>query len=397
MSGLLAVSSTTTARALAKLEELAELLVEHRQSARRSVGRGLASNAGYAILFAALFQAKAEERFAEAAGRELQDAAGFADVPSRGLFSGLAGLRAAAAYAEKLWPKFGRLAAQCDSYIGAELSTIPEVVEMDTYDLISGWAGTRAALALEGGCNPDMYVESLLALFDSGEGRWRTRNRFFPDRASRNIIGVAHGVVGPLTIIALTTKPDPATVARVVVHARKVAELAITENNAVGWPQWIGHNEIYRPMTTWCYGSAGIAAALFAVGKWARDEWLCEVAISSLASIDHRSAAALPDAALCHGIMGTVACYASVAANSSGHAFEVAIDDLVNLAIDRLAAEGNSITVRSNNDSRLAFGELDGLAGVCLMLATLLYDIDSSWMRLHGLLPLPHSSKSGCT
>lgn len=354
--------------------------------------RGLAGPAGTALAFGALGDSTGDARYWDAANRQLAAAARADDVPSIGLFSGISGLRAVAAIFSRSAPHLQKLVDQCDAYVESKLPALDDVrvADMDAYDLISGWSGARLARCVLGPKNPDRLV-GLLAWLMADDDRWCKVHPLRKDDPPENDIGLAHGIAGALAAIALTTTDVQSDLRSLL--ERQAAQLVshcFRNNGSIGWSFCLqATTEPMRP--AWCYGGAGVAAALYSVARLLGDKTLETFSLDALEGV----AALAPsdwghrDFAICHGTLGNALVLASVGAASQRPSLLTATGRAIEYALDGLERDGGAcFGLDFDMQVRDLPGELDGAAGIALALLTLCGDTDSIWLRLHALMPL---------
>jgi lantibiotic biosynthesis protein len=354
--------------------------------------RGLSGHAGFAMLYAALGELTGQERFAAAMHGSLRKAALADDRPPIALFSGISGLRAAAALAVRAEPRYSKLVAQCDAFVDAQLPQRPSKGQTyGTYDLIEGWSGARLARGVAGPAAADRLVEFIVWALDDPE-RWRCAHPLRPADPPVHDLGLAHGVAGMLAALSLTLDPldGPAAVAATRAM-RELCDLRVDIGSHAAWPPAAPaeRQTVYR--SAWCYGACGVIAAIHntASGLHDRDSAaFAEDAMHALAA-QTTDSWSLEGEALCHGLMGNALCFASIASVAdSADLWSVALG-VADAAVDSLDANGGRCWARDLSKGYYdAVGLLDGVCGIALALLTLSGDADSSWMRLLGLRPI---------
>ncbi|MFI9722224.1 lanthionine synthetase C family protein [Streptomyces sp. NPDC052396] len=209
-------------------------------------------------------------------------------------------------------------------------------VSIGTYDAISGLAGLGAHL-LDDPCRFGVLAEVLTTLTGL-TAPLRVNGRVLPGwwtaqfqeglapatvETGHANAGLAHGVPGPLALLALAREAGvtvPGQDAAIQVLARWLMDIRQDGEDGPWWPRTMvlgpGGEVVPRESApgrpSWCYGTAGIARALYLAGR-ALDsaEWR-EAAVAALraalsgARRAHGGPAAdrLKDAGLCHGWSG---------------------------------------------------------------------------------------------
>ncbi|MEU9116770.1 lanthionine synthetase C family protein [Streptomyces sp. NPDC048483] len=317
---------------------------------------------GTALLYGEL--ARTDDTWRPVAHRHLAAAGrAMASAPGRGLFSGPAALLAAAQTCAGREGHYGSLRRGLATWVaedqterlGAFRARAREGgtgVDWAAYDLINGLSGT-ARLLLDSAADPaerGPAVESaltaslhhLVALtepirVDGHEvpGWWVPAELQISDRDRADYprgdfnLGMAHGISGPLAVLCSAYEAG-----REVPGAREAIEriakwlLGWTLRDEAGayWPARAGWDEelaARRPAalftrTAWCYGTPGVAAALFrAGGALGRPRWR-EAAVDALRAALRRDEArwAIEGPTVCHGYAGLLRVVARVAAAS---------------------------------------------------------------------------------
>ncbi|WP_239396632.1 lanthionine synthetase C family protein [Frankia sp. CiP3] len=216
-------------------------------------------------------------------------------------------------------------------------------------------------------------------------GWWATGS---PDRrasarwnAGHAGFGMAHGVAGPLALLAITKRQGITTAGHVDALHTIVTWLdqwRRGQRRTDWWPEVIDHNELrtgsaarpgpHRP--SWCYGSPGIARAehlaALAIGDQQRVSNAVETLIGCLTD-DHRLAQ-LTDAGLCHGWAGLLLTAHRAAADTSTGELSAAL---------RAAQAHMHRYLRGKGDPTTA-GLLDGATGIALAHSALEITSDSA-------------------
>jgi hypothetical protein len=351
--------------------------------------RSLAGSAGYALAFFSLGAALQDERFIQAGHAFMRTAARVDDVPREGLFDGISGLRAVAALASGLEPGYAGLVAQCDAFLARRPALACEKpLDFSAFDIISGACGARLARCVNGPAGADEGTAYLLWLLQEPERLACVH----PVRGGEPSIdyGVAHGVAGILSTLALTLDdPEPH---RMLISraAHDLALRAEPEGGAIWWPYASTRNEAHMRMA-WCYGTPGVAAALYNVGSFLNEESLVSLAVAAIEGLIHTNNAdgLIDEPVLCHGTVGNALCVASVAARTGRRTHWQIAQRYVTEALAELASTAWRVYARQDDGNKYETHDfIVGTAGVVTGLLTLTGDCDPAWMRLFGLQPL---------
>ncbi|MFC8797141.1 lanthionine synthetase C family protein [Promicromonospora sp. NPDC057138] len=205
------------------------------------------------------------------------------------------------------------------------------------YDLIRGLTGLGVALRRIG--NLDLLHDVLTYLVRLTEPMgslpgWWCRNgpsRDQPDPAGgHSNHGLAHGITGPLSLLALTHLDGLHVDGQTDAISRVLSWLDIWEQQTIAgsvwWPQTLIRTDLERGALvqrgpgrpSWCYGTPGIARALQlaarAVGDTARQRRV-ETAFTACIS-DPAQTGRFIDRGLCHGTAGLLATSRRIAADA---------------------------------------------------------------------------------
>lgn len=244
----------------------------------------------------------------------------------------------------------------------------PEYAEYAEYDLIRGLTGLGVVLRRLG--DHDLLSDVLTYLIRLTEPvgslpGWWCRNgprRDQPQPAGgHSNHGVAHGITGPLALLALTHRDglhvDGHTEAMNRILSWLDAWQQHTISGSAWWPRTLTRSDLDRGAPTqtgpgrpsWCYGNAGITRALqlaaIALADTDRQHHAETTFIDSIT--DTAQTELLTDQGLCHGTAGLLA---------SGR--RIAADALAPIPLDRLHALHHATATTGE-----PAGFLDGRAG----------------------------------
>lgn len=243
------------------------------------------------------------------------------------------------------------------------------------YDLIRGTTGLTRLLLARRAAHPQLLDEALSCLIGLLEplpppaqggtplpGWWSpsgpradSRADYAQGRGHLNF-GIAHGISGTLAVLAAAHK-EGVRVPGLGRAVTGIAELLLARRTASGgWPAWLTvphYTEDLPPEPTrsaWCYGTPGVACALYRAGEALdRADWR-QTAVDAMAC-ELAQPRRVTDSGLCHGWSGLLH-LAGVLGHASGD--------------PRLAAHSDGLAARvlENYDPRLPFGfRTDGPSG----------------------------------
>ena len=259
-----------------------------------------------------------------------------------GLYGGLSGLGFAAWMLSRRGTRYRQLLSSVEDAL------LPEVVELaDTlyrqeqdvsvgqFDVISGLGGVGAYLLFrqeEKGASDALrsVLRALVTLTTEEEGvpRWHTPAHLIADETMARIysdgnlnLGLAHGIPGPLALMALALRSGVVvdglaeTVNRL---ASWLGQQRIDDAWGANWPTVVplapagpdGAVAVSRPVevsrTAWCYGSPGIARALWLAGEALDHPGHRELAVEAMQAVYSRplDARRIDSPTFCHGVAG---------------------------------------------------------------------------------------------
>lgn len=420
------VDAGTRARAVAVVADLAERLadpglVAERASApdnTRSVPGGpripiwdpMSMTDGYpalALLYAELAHTDSAYRWV-AHDYLTRAAAVAAQAQTVGLYSGYVALAFAASRAARRPGEYAKLLAPIDEHLAAWVPARlrPEWERIEAgragttflaYDVIGGVTGLGRHLLDRDVESARPIVEEILtylvALAEpfAGEpaalpGWWvpeTPHGEPVDGYGGHGNLGLAHGVAGPLALLALAWQAG----VRVPGQDEAMERIAgwmldwhrIDEGGAY-WPGWVQREDLAvrssdlpRGRSAWCYGVPGVARALQLAGMALdRPEWhrfAVEALRGTLTLPDERHG--VQDAGLCHGWTGLLHLTRLVARDADDAELAGAADRLADRALDMYdpqAPFGFRAATQQEGETLDQPGFLEGAAGIALAL-----------------------------
>jgi hypothetical protein len=337
------------------------------------------------------------------------------------IFSGLSGIAFSArllgqgcGYRHLLSVLDGQIAAACLSQAAGLRGQSGVPVSM--FDLISGLSGVTAYLLPpgQGGLTHPALQHALRALagLTLAEGpvpAWRTPSHLLhdEDQVRRYPLGnlncgLAHGSPGPLAVMALAAMHG--------VEAEGLAQaicqlaqwlLSHRHDDAAGlnWPTVVPLADEGRGLyaasagetsrSAWCYGSPGIARALWLAGRALADDDLCKTAVQVMEAVYRRPAAErrIDSPTVCHGVAGLLQITLRFADDTQLPVFADAAADLTDQILtcvdpDRPMGIANVEPAGNLVDQP---GFLDGATGVALVLLAAATEQEPAWDRVLAL------------
>nr|WP_179419278.1 lanthionine synthetase C family protein [Streptomyces sp. TLI_235] len=338
-----------------------------------------------------------------------------------GVFGGLSGVAFAAEllrdgrhYRNLRGVLDGRIAVAC--LARAALLPGRGGVPVSAFDLISGLSGIAAYLLPPGTDRPPHpalphVLRALvgLALADGAPPAWYTPAPLLHDEEQARSYplgnlncGLAHGIPGPLALMALASgqgvEVDGLTPA-VRVLARWLLSHREDDEAGPNWPAVVPlvHGEpgltegrAGRPTrNAWCYGSPGIARALWLAGRALDDEELRRTAVETMEAVYRRPVheRLIESPTLCHGIAGLLQVTLRFARDTGSPVFTEAAADLAEQILARVDPERPMGIAAVEPGGNLVDqpGFLDGASGVALVLLAAATHREPVWDRVLAL------------
>ena len=388
-----------------------------------TIGQGYA---GLAVLWAYLDQCFPEQDWDLTGKRHLTLAARGAEngpTPPPGLFSGLSGLAFSAYQLSRDGARYGRLLATLDETISQAAIVLahtvraqPNGVTVGQFDAISGLSGIGAYLLCRSRQPTAAHAlrevtEALVYLTGEEHGlpRWHTPAHLLWSEGKEayphgNLnCGLAHGVPGILVFLALAHNaavdvPDlPQAISRT---AEWLCANRFDDDWGVNWPTAVpliatGANLRGAPAPTapdgpsrcaWCYGSPGIARALWLAGEALDRDDYRDLAIAAMEAIFRRPVPErrIGSPTFCHGVAGLLAITLRFASETGLPVFFEQSRVLVRQILDHyrpdtmLGFRNLEIPDREIDQP----GLLEGSPGIALVLLAAATNVEPTWDRL---------------
>jgi hypothetical protein len=269
--------------------------------------------------------------------------------PTYSMYSGLGGLALTALYLSRQGTRYRKLLASIEAallrlvVIAAKSLRANHGVSVSTFDVISGLSGVGGYLLLRRADSRHKSVlkavlRSLVALTEEEGGlpRWHTPPRYISDENSRQLYphgnlncGLAHGIPGPLALLSIAATAG-VTVEGQREAIRRVAawlyQYHMDDQWGLNWPTAVpigpegypprppliakdereGPAACWPSRAAWCYGSPGIARALWLAGQALNEVGYQELAVAAMEAVYRRpvSARQIDSPTFCHGVAG---------------------------------------------------------------------------------------------
>jgi hypothetical protein len=336
---------------------------------------------------------------------------------SAGLYDGLAGLALAAWTLSHGGVRYRRLLSALDETLlpmsvglASALAADGDGLPFHDFDVISGVSGVGAYLLSRAESDEPAaalraVLLSLVALTEPDDGlpRWRTPAEALPATSwgdhypyGNLNCGLAHGIPGPLALMALALR------AGVVVDGLREAidrtagwlgHKRSDDEWGANWPSAIPLGEDGRPhgpgepsRSAWCYGSPGVARALWLAGEALEDDAYRALAVEAMEAVYRRPipVRAIDSPTFCHGIAGLLQITLRFANDTRLPVFRDAAAALTEQLVGLYEPE-SALGFRSHEPGGRLIdqpGLLDGAPGVALVLLAAATSVEPTWDRL---------------
>ncbi|MEV5974863.1 lanthionine synthetase C family protein [Streptomyces sp. NPDC051921] len=332
-------------------------------------------------------------------------------VGTLGLFAGLTGVAFTTSYLARGGQRYRTLLGGIDDSLYTRIprhlpAVTGEGLAVGTYDLVSGWTGVAAYLhSRPTGPARDRALHTVLAwLVDlsravDGVPAWHTPHALVTDESLRDRYrsavancGLAHGITGPLALLALAHADGPIGAGHTDAIRRTASWLAahqVGDARGGAFPSVVplGEDSGEAPPSrdAWCYGSPGVARALWLAGTALGDADLTRTAVSAMRAVLRRPVAErrIDSPGFCHGIAGLLQVTLRFAADTG----DEEIGDGARRLVDQLLGEYRpeapfgfrSVEPDGTREDRS--GLLEGAAGAALALLAAVTLEPPAWDR----------------
>lgn len=377
-------------------------------------------NAGVALLYGQLDRCFPGESWGDDAHAHIIAAARFLErSPVLGsysaLFGGLSGFCLATELVSQEGQRYQRLLSTLDRLLAESLTATDDAVDgspsgvtFSDYDLISGPTGVaRYLLTRKHDPTLSALLESLVARLMVLSNQDNGRLGFFiaPDRltSSHHIavcsegcidVGLAHGVAGPLALMSLAYM-NGARLPQMDSAIRNLANWLVDHRLddcwGVGWPSIVrpesdGGWSALPTRCAWCYGSPGVASALWLAGNAINDSRLRALATEAIQAVSRRPESVLnvPSPIICHGVSGLLQVALRLAHQTNDDVIAEFASHLVGQLVAQFAPDARYGFRGEPRSSQYLDnpGFLEGAAGAALALLAASTDIDPVWDRV---------------
>jgi hypothetical protein len=388
------------------------------QSVHWEAGGIAQGDAGLALLCAYLDRCFPDEGWDVSGHGFLASAAADAErgVLGPSLYGGIAGLGFVAWQLGRDGTRYTRMSRTLDGALAPQSVELAVAVEchdhgvsVGQFDVISGLSGIGAyLLTRRGEPHIDAALEKLLeTLVDltraspSGLPRWFTPVELMFDETTAALYpnghlncGLAHGIPGPLALMALAHAEGLEVRGLRDAIASIAAWLCDHRSDdawGINWPTMVAPPStpsVRAPPSraAWCYGSPGVARALWLAGTAVEDEQLMTLASEAMQAVYRRPLheRQIDSPTFCHGVAGLLQITLRFAHDTGAAFFAAAAADLADQLL--AAYDPNTLlgfcSIEPGGNAVDQPGLLDGAAGVALVLLGAATDVEPTWDRL---------------
>ena len=327
-----------------------------------------------------------------------------------GLFAGLSGYAFATRYLSRGGSRYRNAQAEIDAALHpavlrcCERLKSQEHLTCADFDLISGLTGVGAyLLTRRDDPNAQVVLQSVTAFLVALLGdpctppRWHTPHFLIAGDSMRREFpqgnlncGLAHGVPGPLALLSLAYENGlrmPGLENAIERAADWLMQNRGSDEWGPNWPSARGLSEPRRSQVSrmaraaWCYGSPGIARALWLAGRALRRQEFQDLALEAMAAVFRRPFATLKldSTMFCHGQADVLQVTWRFAGETRQKEFLEAAASLTESILAR--HDETSVTKPSSASSVTTRWVLEGLAGIALTLFAVGESAEPDWDR----------------
>jgi hypothetical protein len=330
-----------------------------------------------------------------------------------GLWAGLSGLAFAAWYLSAKGFHYRNLRTALAAALVPQATAVArhvaaqqQGVAIHAYDLISGLAGIGAWLLTDiadpvAAAALQTVIAALITLIgdEARLPRWHspaaTLDAHMRERypGGNFNCGLAHGVPGPLALLALAQRAGvaaPGLSAAIERVADWLVGHQLADAYGVTWPVAVALDPAAPPSppsrTAWCYGSPGVARALWLAGAALDHPPYQDLAVAAMEAVYRRPVPArrIDSPTFCHGVAGLLQITLRFAHDTDLALFRAAAQTLTTQLLDQYEPD-SLLGYRSIERAGARVdhpGLLDGAPGVALVLLAATMDVDPTWDRL---------------
>lgn len=337
--------------------------------------------------------------------------------PPLGLFGGLAGLAFAACSLSRDGTRYQGLLDALDVNLSARVLDQARTLvgrhgcAVSEFDLITGLCGVGVYFLYRGVAPPKdvalcATLHGIVALTETTGGvpHWYTPAHLIADESMAKLYsngnlncGLAHGIPGPVAFMALARESgisvDGLDLA-LVRTADWIAQHRTFDAFGVNWPTVVPFSpdgvvppgSLDSSRAAWCYGTPGVARALWLAGRALGRDDLCQLAIEGMAAVYRRpvSERRIDSPTFCHGVAGLLHVTIRFGHDTGLPLFKEAATSLCEQLLTRYdpdrALGFSSIEPAGNLVDQP--GLLDGAPGVVLAMLAATTDVRPTWDRL---------------
>jgi lantibiotic biosynthesis protein len=361
---------------------------------------------GLALLLSVLNDAQPGSNWGSFADEHLRLCSGISEGTGIDLYSGIGGLLFCAAYMSK-GRSYGGFRDALVSRVVQRLASATSRPYCDPehtrdFELVLGLSGTAIALALEAEERPPSAeasesLERIASYFswlfsDPTMERWQASvdgsvGRLF---GKHHNIGMAHGICGVLSTMALLDVRDAQTRADAGRVVDWILDRADRTSDSLRWPAAYDARGAILSREGWCYGTPSVALMLVNVADWLERPELCDVAASAMAGLREKgpSTWGIAEHTLCHGTAGL----ALVVQHVADRCASVELFDFATTLYEEVVDAYEDSTPHGyfamTHQQRVFAGPglLEGAGGIALALAGLDSKVDRRWKRMFGFV-----------
>jgi lantibiotic biosynthesis protein len=282
-------------------------------------------------------------------------------------------------------------------FLGSKLLAL---IQEKNYDFLHGAIGIAFSILNLNTPNKKEYLETLIdqlthdAIEENNTVHWKS-HIFLGKKEPTEVtnFSISHGMSSIIIFLAEFYQMYPYQ-EKVKILCSKAIQFILQRKNTTNgeytsmYPGYIivGETHSRNSRMAWCNGDLGIAIALYKAGQIFNDSILINEALFIMSHAAFRKDLKLQnvfDAGFCHGTAGIAHIFNRFYQNTKNENFKIAID----YWMDEILKFGNNNTLNAGfkkyNDKgrNQQLGLLDEIAGIGLVLISLISDIEPKWDR----------------
>ena len=211
-------------------------------------------------------------------------------------------------------------------------------------------------------------------------------------------LGMAHGICGPLSIMALAIEQGYELVnlsETLQDMADELVSWVQKDEFGIWWPSKVNYDEYVNKSLSdnqkgangWCYGTPGVARALWICGRALKNEKYKKMAVTAYRSLSNRNFEDLNiiSPTFCHGLAGLIHLTHLMYIETLDDDLSVFKNQLITRLLNELDEDSllGFEDVSFDGVKRTSIGSLDGISGIYMVLQSILIKQKPTWSFIY--------------